>query len=183
MNTKLILTAIVLFLSMVVGIRGCIGLKKENKRLAANQQSLLTEHNSYVQLSEKEMKRLSDRYEQQLLDLKLKMKDVKQVSDYKIKIQYDTVRELKIDTVPIYVGGGEKIYRKYTAEYPCFKLDILATEEPIVMPIDIQLEFNHFIVEKRIRLLGITLKRKPIRHEFYSECGLDVSVNTVRRLE
>ena len=182
MNIKLIIISTVLGLSFVASVNGCLKLKQDNKRLYNNNKQLLSDKDSYIEMKRGEMKALEERYEKQLDSLNIRLKDVRQVSDFRITYKTDTVRELITDTLIRYIEN-EKLYRKYTAEYKCFNIDVLATEEPIILPLNIELEFNHFITQREVRFLGIVLKRKDVKHEFYNECGLDVNVNTITRIQ
>jgi hypothetical protein len=154
--------------------------KDDIERLQANQTSLINEHDTYVELTSKELSKQTKIIDS-LKAKKINPKDVKVIVDTEIEYETDTVYLTDKDT--IYLPLEEETY-KYTHKFECFEIEILSKSDPTILPIKFEeARIQQIVYQKRVRFLGITLWKKPIKVEVTNNCGFKISSEIINIVE
>jgi len=140
--------------------------RKTNNRLKANQISLYTDTNTHVILTKKELKKL-ELYKHELDSLKIRPNKVKRVTVTDVIIQTDTFLLIKTKEVVKY---KEKDYQQYSINEGCLNIDVLATEQPILLPIKLKLKIQQYEYYKRRKIWFLRIGKKYLETTIVSNC-------------
>jgi hypothetical protein len=137
------------------------------QRLTNNIESLTIDSNTYIVLEKRELKRLQY-YKRELDSLKINPAKVKRITVTNVVVKTDTFETVKtIETVKY----KDKDYSQYTTNNGCFDVNILATDEPILLPIEFELKVKQFEYYRRKKILFLRIGRQYVETKITSNCG------------
>ena len=143
------------------------------KRLKNNVESLTLDSNTHIVVTKTELKQL-ELYKRELDSLKIAPKKVKRINVTKVEIKTDTFIMVKNKDVVCY---KEKDYQQYLKQFDCFNVEVLATDEPILLPLEFDLKVRQYEYYKRKKILWLPIGRKYVKTEIVTNCK-DAKVNT-----
>jgi hypothetical protein len=141
--------------------------REEIKRLKNNLESLKIDSNTHIVVTKSELKAYQ-LYKKELDSLKIAPGKVKRINVTTIEVKTDTVILVKNKEVVKY---KDKDYSQYTTNYECFTVDVLATDEPVLLPFEINIKVRQYEYYKRKKILWLPIGRKYIETKVVTNCG------------
>ena len=160
---------IILFTCLFAVITAYIYFKQRDtiQRLTNNIESLAIDSNTHIVLDKRELRRLQY-YKRELDSLKINPSKVKRITVTNIVVKTDTFETTKtVETVKY----KDKDYSQYTTNNGCFDVNILATDEPILLPIEFTLNVKQFEYYRRKKILFLHIGRQYVETQVVSNCG------------